>query len=777
MSAMTDDSIAMMLKESADSFLSGLSPVSRLALGDDPIRLVDRAVWSSMAELGWTAVLLDEGLGGSGLGLEEAAVLAEIMGEKLLGEPFVACCVMPAVVLNDCSRTDTATHIAGQLARGERLVTLAWQEQENQSAPGLPETVLRDGRISGVKRFVSGCEDDSVLLVLVQTGGEVALVAVDAGSVGVCIERFGAGVGSQAHVHFDSVEPVAGTPLLIGEAARQTLDKALLAGRIVLSAELCGYASGCLAKTLDFVGQRHQFGRPIASFQSIQHRCVDLDIECRLGRAAWQHAVACFSESTTDTRTLAAASSAKARCADAAVKVALQSVHMHGAMGFSEETGVGLYLRAALFAAGWLGGAREHRRRFQNASGAVAAVDKRPLLAGIAADTTDLDALSDDGFRLYLRQWIADNYPAHLRQDDQRPFLRLRGDDMTNWLKLLNDNGLRAPAWPKAYGGMGLSFARQLIYQQEMERAGVGRIIDTGETQLGPTLMTWGTDEQKAYYMPRILDCTDVWSQGYSEPGSGSDLASLKTRADLQGDEFVVNGQKIWTTHATDATHVFALVRTGRFEKKQQGISFLLIDLKSPGISIRPIRNIAAEEEFCEVFFDDVRVPVGNLVGKLHEGWSVAKSLLGHERIWLGSSAMAWSALALAERLLQALGLTDDRGVMDRFAQLQADLQDYRQLYGQMCDHIASGDGEPGPESSILKVYISELLQRITEFNADIAGEYGGVVGSFDLEGLTVDLHWALMMARPVSIYAGTNEVQRDILAKNLLKMPGVPKA
>lgn len=775
MNASTDDSIAMMLQESADSFLSGLSPVSRLALGDDPVRLVDRAVWSSMAELGWPAVLLNEELGGSGLGLEEAAVLAEIMGRKLLGEPFVACSVMPSLVLNDCARTDPIKHIAEQLASGGRLVTLAWQEQENQTAPGLPETRLNRGRISGVKRFVSGCEDDSVLLVSVQTEGEIALVAVDASAAGVRIEHFGAGVGSQAHVHFNDVEAI-GDPLLIGEAALQTLDKALLAGSIVLSAELCGYASGCLAKTLDFVGQRYQFARPIASFQSIQHRCVDLDIECRLGRAAWQHAVERFNQSSTAPQTLAAASSAKARCSDAAVKVALQSVHMHGAMGFSEETGVGLYLRAALSAAAWLGGAREHRRRFQRESGTVAAPDKEPILAEARTAAPDLDAMPDDGFRLYLRRWIADNYPAHLRQDDRRPFLRLRGDDMTNWLKLLNDNGLRAPAWPKAYGGMGLSFTRQLIYQQEMERAGVGRIIDTGETQLGPTLMTWGTDEQKAYYMPRILECADVWSQGYSEPGSGSDLASLKTRADLQGDEFVVNGQKIWTTHATDATHVFALVRTGRFEKKQQGISFLLIDLKSPGISIRPIRNIAAEEEFCEVFFDDVRVPAGNLVGKLHEGWSVAKSLLGHERIWLGSSAMAGSALALAERLLQALGLIEDRGVMDRYAQLQADLQDYQQLYGQMCDHIASGDGEPGPEASILKVYISELLQRITEFNADIAGEYGGVVGSFALEGLTVDLHWALMMARPVSIYAGTNEVQRDILAKNLLKMPGVPK-
>ncbi len=776
MNNMTDDSIGLMLKASAESYLSELSPVARLALGDDPLRLVDRSVWFAMAELGWCAVMLSEEYGGSGLGLAEAALLAETMGEKLLGEPFIAACILPTIILNSCDSRGPAASIAGAMARGELLISLAWQEQDNASCAVLPKTRFQGGLVTGCKQFVQGCEEDGIILVTAESNGELCLLAIDAAAEGVHLERFAAGVGSQVHITLEKVKPLYEEPLLRGQRASTALLHALTAGRIVLSAELAGYARGCLDKTIEYLAQREQFGRPIGSFQSIQHRCVDLDIECRLGRASWLHAIECYDHAPLSAATQAAACSAKARCGDAALAVAKEAVHMHGAMGFSEETGIGVYLRAALQGAAWLGNGRELRRDFLLLSEPLDDNDRSPPQT-VRPHQGDPNSWSDDDFRLCLRNWICEHYPEHLKQDDNRPFLRLRGDELVDWLRKLNEHGWRAPAWPKECGGMGLSFAKQLIYQQEMERAGVGRIIDTGETQLGPTLMTWGTDEQKAYYMPRILQCDDVWCQGYSEPGSGSDLASLRTKAELQGDEFIVNGQKIWTTHATDATHIFTLVRTGSFEKKQQGISFLLIDLRSAGITIRPIRNIAGEEEFCEVFFDNVRVPACNLVGRLHEGWSVAKSLLGHERIWLGSSAMAWRGLAVTERLLDGLGLQQDQGVMDSYVQLLVDLHDYRQLYGLMCDEIAAGQHEPGPEASILKVYISELLQRITEFNADIVGNNAGVVGTVQIGSVSTDLHWALMMARPVSIYAGTNEVQRDILAKNLLKMPSAPKA
>jgi alkylation response protein AidB-like acyl-CoA dehydrogenase len=378
------------------------------------------------------------------------------------------------------------------------------------------------------------------------------------------------------------------------------------------------------------------------------------------------------------------------------------------------------------------------------------------------------DAMDDDAFRALLRGWLEANFPREYQQDYRRPFLRLRRDDHIRWLRMLNDAGWRGPAWPRAYGGMGLSFGKQLIYNEEFERMGVARVLDNGETQLGHVLMRYGTEEQKKTYLPKILSCETVWAQGYSEPGAGSDLASLRCKAERDGDHFVVNGQKIWTSHANDATHIFCLVRTGTYEKKQLGISFLLIDLTTPGITVRPIINLAGEDEFCEVFFDDVRVPAENLVGELDKGWTIAKALLGHERIWLGSPVLAGRALGLAEHMVAELGLTDDPGISDRLARLTADLHDYRRLYAHICDQAAAG-GELGPDVSALKVYVSELLQRLTEFNVELAGEYGGAIGDVTVGETVVDPHWQVMMSRPVTIFGGCNEIQRDIMARTVL--------
>ena len=384
---------------------------------------------------------------------------------------------------------------------------------------------------------------------------------------------------------------------------------------------------------------------------------------------------------------------------------------------------------------------------------------------------TDFNVLTDDEFRQTFRSWLAEHYPAQWKQSHHRPHLRFHGPELRQWLRVLNQHGWRAPDWPREFGGMGLSFRKLLIYKEELNRICAGRVVDNGETQLGPTLMKFGTQKQKDYFLPRILNSEDHWAQGYSEPNAGSDLASLKTRAELKGDMFVVNGQKIWTTFANECTHIYMLVRTGQFDKKQQGISFLLIDLASPGIDIRPILNIAGESELCEVFFDDVEVPKENLVGELHQGWTIAKSLLGHERIWLGDPTMARRAFDLSKQLVKDMGKLSDTGTLDQLAALNADLHDYQVLYADVCDQMAE-TGEIGAEASMLKVYVSELLQRIAEFNVQLGGEFAMSGGDVAIGSITTDLEWQLMMTRPTTIYAGCNEVQRDILAAGL----GLPR-
>jgi alkylation response protein AidB-like acyl-CoA dehydrogenase len=339
------------------------------------------------------------------------------------------------------------------------------------------------------------------------------------------------------------------------------------------------------------------------------------------------------------------------------------------------------------------------------------------------------------------------------------------------WFRKLLTDGWRAPGWPREHGGLGLSFTKQLIYREELEHAHVARFLDLGESLLGPVLMQYGTEEQKRRLLPRALNWEDLWCQGYSEPGAGSDLAGLRTEAVRDGDHFVVNGQKTWTTHAGDATHIFLLVRTNKGLPKQAGISFLLCAMDSPGITIRPILNTAGEDEFCEVFLDDVRVPAENLVGDIDKGWTVAKALLGHERIFLGSPALASNAFEMAKAIVRERGLAQDQGVLDRLASLAVDLHGLRTLYIQMCDAIAAG-GHPGADVSILKIGASELTQRICEFASDVSAEFGGVVGDVRIGSLLADMHWQMMLSRPMTIYGGTSEIQRNILAKAVLGLP-----
>ena len=225
---------------------------------------------------------------------------------------------------------------------------------------------------------------------------------------------------------------------------------------------------------------------------------------------------------------------------------------------------------------------------------------------------------------------------GELSAGDPQSAQRLHYKDTKPWYQKLSRKGWLCPGWPKEFGGMGLSPGKQLIFLEEKERHGCSRFNEMGMTMLGPLLIRYGTREQQDYYLPKILTGEHIWCQGYSEPNAGSDLASLRTEAMLDGDEWVVNGQKIWTSLAMDANWIFLLVRTDKQAKKQDGISFLLVPMDSPGITVRPITNIDMGDEFCETFFDNVRVPKGNMVGQINKGWTMAKNLLGFERIGSG---------------------------------------------------------------------------------------------------------------------------------------------
>ena len=379
-------------------------------------------------------------------------------------------------------------------------------------------------------------------------------------------------------------------------------------------------------------------------------------------------------------------------------------------------------------------------------------------------ETTDWNALDNDAFRETARAFFATNYPPELRY----PMHRLHWPQIRGWYATLSAKGWAAPAWPVHWGGMGLGQDKLLILLEEQEAFGVARTPDMGINLVGPLLIQEGTDAQRALYLPRIISGEHLWCQGYSEPNAGSDLASLRTSAVIDGDAYVVNGQKTWTTLAQDATHMFLLVRTDAAARKQEGISFLLVDMTAPGITVRPIRNLAGEEEFCEVFFDDVRVSRDNLVGKPNAGWGIAKSLLGFERIFLGSPKQSQYALRQLERLGDANALFADPVFAERYTRLALDVEDLSSLYGRFADEVRAGR-KLGPDVSILKIFATETYARISELMLEAAASAGPVRSTSAFGAGPEDVLATYFNARPATIYGGSSEIQRGIVAKNVL--------
>jgi hypothetical protein len=346
------------------------------------------------------------------------------------------------------------------------------------------------------------------------------------------------------------------------------------------------------------------------------------------------------------------------------------------------------------------------------------------------------------------------------------------------WQRRLYHKGWMAPHWPVEYGGTHWSVTQSFIYNSERAAVGAPEAVAFGVTMVASVIIAYGNDEQKAKFLPRILKSEDWWCQGYSEPGAGSDLASLKTRADRDGDEYVINGSKIWTTYAQYADWIFCLVRTDNSGRKQEGISFLLIDMKSPGITVRPINTIDGFHHLNEVFFDNVRVPIENRIGEEGKGWTYAKSLLVHERLSIAEVADSRRALGELRELARqevngGRSLLDDPLFARRLTNIEIDLMALE--FTELRALAAIEEGKPpGPESSLLKLQGTEIQQAIQELRMDVAGYYSGTLQG-DLSASQLGHEFAdyaqkmYFRGRASSIYGGSNEVQKNITAKYVL--------
>jgi alkylation response protein AidB-like acyl-CoA dehydrogenase len=378
------------------------------------------------------------------------------------------------------------------------------------------------------------------------------------------------------------------------------------------------------------------------------------------------------------------------------------------------------------------------------------------------------DSPNEAAFRTEVRAWLEANLPAALRGRTNRP----PPSELMPWYRILSRKGWIAPHWPKQYGGMGATLNEQIIMTEELARVDAPQLPAQGLIHIGPILIEFGTEGQKAKHLPPIIAGTVIWAQGYSEPGAGSDLASLASRATLDGDHFVVNGQKIWTTWGHHSQWMFALVRTDpQAQPRHAGISFILLDLRSPGIRVRPIRTIAGDDEFAEVFFDDVMVPAENLVGKLNDGWRIANALLGHERLGNANPQFALIALERIKTMARATGVMADPAFRDRLAAASINVTALVALFSHAVE-LTNRERSPGPESSIIKIFGTELLQSLNDLLVEAAGSDASIEHPLMTELGEVDVSTPFLQVRRATIYGGSSEIQRNIVARRVLNLP-----
>jgi alkylation response protein AidB-like acyl-CoA dehydrogenase len=383
----------------------------------------------------------------------------------------------------------------------------------------------------------------------------------------------------------------------------------------------------------------------------------------------------------------------------------------------------------------------------------------------------------DAAFRDEVRGFIAENYPMEMRVPN--PETDLSKEQMLLWHRILYKKGWIAPLWPKQYGGPGWSITQRFLFERETTRAGTLPPLAFGVTMVGPVIYTFGNEAQKQKFLPRILSGQDWWCQGYSEPGSGSDLASVRTKAVREGDHYIVNGHKTWTTLAQHADWIFCLVRTDPAAKPQSGISFLLIDMKSSGVSVRPIITIDGSHEVNDVFLENVRVPAENLIGEENKGWTYAKFLLGNERTSMAGIGRSIRALNSLRKIVESEIPGDDPAYFEfikEIARIELDVLALEATELRVVAQMSRGI-DPGAAASLFKIRGTEIFQEITELTHRAIGNYGLAIREHPMSanrfmpgpeyGHTASEHY--LNSRKLSIYGGSNEIQRNIIAKAVL--------
>lgn len=720
-------------------------------------------VWREMAELGLLGALLPERHGGLG-GTEDLLLLMAEFGRVLLVEPFISTIVIGGWLFAALDRADLLDAIAAGNMR------IAFAHQEDMRDGPITATARREGEsylLNAVKPLVADAPVATHLLLSArlspdsganQSGTGLFLVPVD--SVGLSCDSFPLIDGRRAAaVRCTDVRLPGDALLCAGDRCEALLGRALDEATVAVCAEAIGVMREMLRQTVDYTGQREQFGVKIASFQVLQHRMVNMLVEI-------EQAESLVLRATRSRDDPAAVSAAKIRVGKALRAVAHGAVQLHGGIGTTDELPLSHYVRRATAIEREYGAGNEH---FVRVTAALGDPDSRDSML-IAND-------ADAAFQQEVRDFISQAFTPELRAAaDRQAGLFADAGLAAQWHAILYAKGWIAPSWPVEYGGAGWTPRQRLIFERECALANTPLLPAMGLQMCGPVLIGHGTDEQKARFLPPILSGEHLWCQGYSEPGAGSDLASLKCRMERDGDEYVINGTKIWTTNAHIANWMFLLARTDPDAKPQRGISFVLVPMDSPGITVAPILSMSGEHEVNQLFLDNVRVPVDNRIGPENAGWSVAKYLLEFERGGGTATARTLRVVGLIRRWVASQERLDPE-FRHRLAMLEIEIAATEWTQQRMLADIEQGGSIGNANASILKLKAAELFQTASMLFHDMLGPWGLVdqhaqkmAGGAPVGPPLAETGAARYFnSRAISIFGGSSEIQRSILARQAL--------
>ena len=744
---------------------------------------VDRALWKQLAGLGLTGLTLDPELGGAGGQTIDQVLVAERLGAAVAPVP-VATAAAAAVVLAKLANAE----FAAQLADGSKVVLAAISASLGVELPIEAKSSATasdaDGwALTGTVIDLLEAADADILLVpaagpgaAAGSGPELTWFAVDASAEGVTLRDQPSMDQSQRL----GALTLDGAPATRLGAADGLSEAAVRTAWLMLAAQAVGAAGKALTISADYARTRQQFGQPIGKFQAIKHTLANMLIDVENARSATYNAGWAVDEGRADAEL--ALHLAKAVATENAARVTGQATQVHGGIGNTWEHDCHLYLRRAKACELALGDPEYHFQQIADAvidsgsDGASGSKTAKP------AGNAMIDAAGDSDFRAELRSWLDENLPAgwgtpefKMPRDEHERWDFLRG-----WQAKMAEGRWVGIHWPEEFGGRNANLAQQIAYNIELSERKVPPLPGhRGLSIVGPTLIKHGTPEQQQRFLHRLRVADDVFAGGFSEPGAGSDLASLRTRGVIDGDEIVVNGQKIWTSQAHLCNWIFTLVRTDPDAPKHQGITVVLIPLDSPGITVRPIRRMHGSAEFNEVFFDDVRVPVANIVGPVNSGWQVNRTTLSHEHSTLFVGAQVRYSKTLADIVGTSRAVTgydgrprsSDPAIRSRIARSWAASQ-LLLINGLRNVANVSRDGSPGPEGSIMKVYGQEAEKDQFELALDIAGPAGLL--DRRAEGAVGKGKWVFgyLASRAATVGGGTSEIHRNKIGETVLGLP-----